>query len=133
MDFLPDLPALSWPATLAVAAALAFVGMFAVLVRTGRWSFRLAVGAAVVLVGALAWLIAADVRDALREFVRSVRGLELIRPWWLVLLAVVPVVVMVARRTLRGLGPFRKWFAISLRALVVALLVVALAEPRVRR
>ena len=61
------------------------------------------------------------------------RGLELVRPWWLALLAVVPVVVLIARRNLRGLGPFRKWFAISLRSLVVVLLAVALAEPRVRR
>src|SRR5439155_12110995 len=110
---------------------LVLVGMLVVLVRSGRWSFRFAVAAGVVLVGSL--LVATDVRDSLRELVRGVRGLELVRPWWLALLAVVPAVVLVARRSLRGLGPFRKWFAISLRSLVVALLVVALAEPRVRR
>jgi uncharacterized membrane protein/secreted protein with Ig-like and vWFA domain len=41
--------------------------------------------------------------------------------------------VLVARKHLRGLGPFRKWFAVALRSLVVALLVLALAEPRVRQ
>lgn len=107
--------------------------MLAVLLLSGRWSFRLASLAGVALVGSLGWMVAADVRDSLREFARSVRGLELVRPWWLLLLLAIPAIVLVARHNLRGLGPFRKWFVISLRSLVVALLVVALAEPRVRQ
>ncbi|MGL6095773.1 MAG: VWA domain-containing protein, partial [Fimbriiglobus sp.] len=51
----------------------------------------------------------------------------------LVLLGFVPWVVFVSRRTLSGLGPVRKWVAVSLRAVIVALLAMALAEPRIRR
>jgi uncharacterized membrane protein len=133
MDFLPDIAEFSTPAWVAVATALALVAMLAVLRLSGRWSFWLAVGVGGTLAGSLGWLYATDARDSARELVRNVRGLELVRPWWLVLLVAVPFVVLVARHNLRGLGPFRKWFAITLRSLVVALLAVALAEPRVRR
>lgn len=67
------------------------------------------------------------------EVLRSFRGLEFVRPEWLVLLVLVPVVVLIARRSLGGLGPTRKWTAITLRALIVASLAMALAEPRIRR
>src|SRR5262245_62204168 len=124
MDFLSDLADLSVPALFALVAGVLLVGMFAVLLRSGRWSFPLALVAVVVLVGSLGWMFAADVRASLRELVRTVRELELVRPWWLVLLVAVPLVVIVARKNLRGLGPFRKWSAITLRSLVVACLVV---------
>ena len=67
------------------------------------------------------------------EAVRALRGLEFVRPWWLLLLVLVPVVFLMSRRSLSGLGPVRKWVAVGLRATIIALLAVALAEPRVRR
>jgi len=121
------------PVALAAGAALSLFGMFAILLGSGRWSFRLALVAGVVLVGSLVAVVATDLRVAGREFVRAVRGLEVVRPWWLVLLVVVPGIALVARKNLRGLGPFRKWFAVSLRSCVVVALIVALAEPRVRQ
>ncbi|MCE9562650.1 MAG: VWA domain-containing protein [Planctomycetes bacterium] len=133
MSFLSDLPTLSLPVALAAGAVLSLFGMFAVLLVSGRWSFRLASISGVLLLGSLGSLIAADVRDSLRTFVRSVQGLEIVRPWWLLLLAVVPFIAIVARKNLRALGRFRKWFAVSLRSLVVVSLVFALAEPRVRQ
>ena len=60
-------------------------------------------------------------------------GLEVVRPAWLGLLLLVPVVVLIGRRTLSGLGPARRQLAVTLRALGVAALALALAEPRVRR
>lgn len=131
MPSFPDLPSISLAAAVAVAAGALLVGMLAVLVRSGRWSFRLAVAAGVALVGSL--VIAADAAGGVRELARTARGPELVRPWWLALLGLVPTVALAARNRLRGLGPFRKWFAVALRSSVVALLVVALAEPRVRQ
>ena len=58
---------------------------------------------------------------------------EFVRPWWLVLLGFVPLVVLMSRRSLSGLGPVRKWLAITARAAGVACLAMALAEPRLRR
>ena len=65
--------------------------------------------------------------------VKSLRGLEFVRPEWLVLLVFVPLVVLISRRSLSGLGPTRKWIAITPAGLVVACLAMALAEPRIRR
>src|SRR4051794_40186233 len=107
------------PAEVAAFAAVLLLGLLAVLRATGWWSFRLGLVVGLVLVGSLGWWIAPDARAGFREAVRATRGLELLHPWWLVLLAVVPGIVLVARRNLRGLGPTRKWLAISLRSLVV--------------
>jgi uncharacterized membrane protein len=60
-------------------------------------------------------------------------GLDFVRPAWLGLLVLVPVVVLIGRRSLSALGPTRRRLAVTLRALGVALLAVALAEPRFRR
>ncbi|MBA4189075.1 MAG: hypothetical protein C0467_13840 [Planctomycetaceae bacterium] len=133
MPEFPDLPAISPPVALAAGAVLSLFGMFLVLLSSGRWSFRLALVAGIVLVGSLVDLVATDARDSLRAFSRGVRSLEVVRPWWLVLLAVVPVITLIARKNLRGLGRFRKWCAVTLRSCVVTLLIVALAEPRVRQ
>lgn len=130
---LPDLPHVSLPVALAAAAALWLVAMLVVLLRTGRWSFRLALAAGVVLIGSLGYLVATDVRDAVRGFVRAVGGFEVTHPWWLLLLLLVPLVPLLARNNLRGLGRSRRRLAVALRSLVVALLAVALAEPRVRQ
>ena len=50
-------------------------------------------------------------------------------PWWLILLPLIlPPLVLVSFRSLSGLGPFRRFLAIGLRASVVTLIVLALAE-----
>src|SRR5579883_3492466 len=110
----------------AVAAAL-------VLVFSNRWSFRAGVAIAGLALLGLGALAETELSSGTAEVVRSLRGLEFVRPWWLVLLGLVPVVVLMARRSLGGLGPVRKWLAIGARALIVALLAMALAEPRIRR
>lgn len=125
---LPDPPHVSPPVALAAAGAAWLVAMLVVLLRTGRWSFRLAVVASVVFVGSLGYLFA----DSVRVAVRAAGGLEVTHPWWLLLLALVPLVPLFAWNNLRGLGRTRKWLAVALRSLTVALLALALAEPRVR-
>jgi len=50
------------------------------------------------------------------------------RPEYLVLLAVLPVLWWLGRRSLAGLGRFRRYTALTLRSLLVLLVVAALAE-----
>ena len=57
----------------------------------------------------------------------------LLSPGWLALLAVLPVVALLSRRSLSGLGPVRKWVAIGLRCLVLALLILAVADLQIVR
>jgi uncharacterized membrane protein len=120
-----------WIFTLAAAGG-AFVATI-VLILSNRWSFIAGIAiAALGLLGA-GGLVEAYFSSGTAEIGRSLRGLEFVRPWWLVLLAFVPVVVLVARQSLGGLGPTRKWTAIAVRSLIVAALALALAEPRIRR
>src|SRR4051794_32610100 len=51
-------------------------------------------------------------------------------PWYLALLAVLPLVWWVSFRSLAGLGPVRRLVAIALRTTVFTLIVSALAEAQ---
>lgn len=50
------------------------------------------------------------------------------QPAWLLLLLTIPVIVLVALRTLRALNPRQRWLAIVLRALVVIVFALVLAR-----
>ncbi len=50
------------------------------------------------------------------------------RPWYLLLLAVLPVLWWFSYRSLAGLGRVRRWVAIALRSLVLTAVICALAE-----
>ncbi len=118
---------------LVLAAAFGFVIAGLVLAFTRAWSFWVGVVlGGVALLGLGGWVVRWLGGGAV-QVVRSLRGLEFVRPEWLVLLVFVPVIVWMSRRSLSGLGPTRKWAAITLRALGVACLAMALAEPRIRR
>jgi uncharacterized membrane protein/Mg-chelatase subunit ChlD len=49
-------------------------------------------------------------------------------PWYLLLLALLPVMWWFGRRSLSGLGPVRKWVVLLLRSAVFTLIVLSLAE-----
>src|SRR5262245_50606678 len=120
----------SWLVALALGG-FALAGIW--LIATKGWSFWVATSlAAVGLLGLGGW-IEAGLGAGFMEVYRSAIGLQFVRPWWLLLLAFVPVVVLMARRSLSGLGPVRKWVAMACRCLRVACLAAALAEPRVKR
>ena len=104
-----------------------------VLAFTRYWSSRFALVLATLLLVAVGGLVGRELNKGIAEVAKAIRWTEFTRPWWLVLLVFVPVVFLISRRSLSGLGSTRKWLAISARALVVACLVMALAEPRVRR
>jgi uncharacterized membrane protein len=126
-----------WRLTFAQGIVLASVfGLLVagiVLAFTRAWSFWIGiVFGGVALVGLGGWVVP-WLASGIMQVVKSLRGLEFVRPEWLVLLVFVPLVVLMSRRSLSGLGTSRKWTAITLRALGVACLALALAEPRIRR
>lgn len=55
------------------------------------------------------------------------------RPWWLLLLLVIPVLWVWSYKSLSGLGPYRRMFALGLRSFVFALFVFALADFQLKQ
>lgn len=133
LSFLPDLPDMPWPAWVGMIATALFVLKLLWLWRTGAWSFRIATTLAALIVGSFGILVLPEAWSGTVAFVRAVRSLEVVKPWWLIGLIAVPLVWFVSRRSLSGLGPWRRRIAIGLRGFLVACLVLALAEPRIRR
>lgn len=133
LDFLPDLPSFSWPIWIGLIAAFLFAVKLLVLWRTSLWSFPIGLGLAALMVLGFGWTLPVQLWTGSVEVVKTVRSLEFVHPAWLILLAAVPWVWIVSRRSLSGLGPVRRWVAIGLRCLLVACLAAALAEPRIRR
>ena len=62
-------------------------------------------------------------------------GIEIafVRPWYLVLLVLLPALWVFSFRSLAGLGRFRRLFALAFRTLVFVLIVLALAEVQMLR
>lgn len=116
-----------------IGLAGAAVAALVVLVSTGRWSWWVGAGLAVVSVLTLgAWSVP-SAQAVVPEVTQSLASVEFVEPFWLFLLGFVPVVIVVASRSLSGLGPVRKVVAVTLRCLLVSALALALAEPRLKR
>jgi len=60
-------------------------------------------------------------------------GLSFDRPAYLLLLAVIPLLWFVGRRSLGALGPWRRALALALRTLVATAIILALADVQFRR
>lgn len=121
------------PGFLAAAAAIGFALAVLALFFARIWSFRLAVGLAAVGLAGVGGLAVRPAGAGVVTVAGAVRHLEFVRPEWLALLGFVPVIVLMSRKSLSGLGPVRKWVAVGARAAGVAVLAMALAEPRVKR
>lgn len=98
-----------------------------------RWSFYSAAFFASLLALGLGGVLETEISSSLAESWRYARGLHFVKPWWLLLLVFIPFVILVAMRSLSGIGSVRKWFAIGARCGIVAALACALAEPRFGR
>jgi Mg-chelatase subunit ChlD len=55
------------------------------------------------------------------------------QPWWLLLLALVPILWIFSFKSLSGLGPYRRLFALTFRTVVFTLLVLALAGIQLQK
>jgi uncharacterized membrane protein len=114
--------------------------MVVTVLLSGAWWAPLAWTAAAGLVLAVGGLWINLTGDLLVEVGRSLRSIEFVHPWWLALLALLPVIVYLAGRSLdwrelrRGrVESWRPWLSVILRCTIVALLALALAEPRLRQ
>src|SRR5687768_12996227 len=128
MERLIPLVAPHWFGLLLLGVAVA-LGLALLLARQrGKtWSLPLLLPAAGL---ALLGLGAAGVPAAgagLVEAGRLLVSLEPTRPWWLLLLLLIPVIIRLSYRSLAGLGPVRRWLAIGLRCSLILFLTLALA------
>jgi len=119
-------------AGLAISGTLLLLAVL-FLLAFRRWSRLFASSVFALAILCLGGLIGRPIGSGIVEVGRSIGWLQFLQPWWLLLLVFVPAVIQISRRSLSGLGTSRKWAAIIFRSLVVACLVFALAEPRVRR
>jgi Mg-chelatase subunit ChlD/uncharacterized membrane protein len=122
--------------------ALAFVFcMLLVLILSGMWSRWLAYGVGALFMFALGGVALPTTSRGLVDTARSVRTLEFVDPWWLLLLPCVPVVWVLAWRSLdvrevirrKRIESVRPWLAVFLRTALIVFLTLALAEPRIRQ
>ena len=115
-----------------VSAGGLVIALFALLIFR-VWSFTLATILAGLLLLGIGGLTLRPTGLLLADAVRSISSVQFVSPVWLLALLVVPLIPLISRRSLSGLGTTRKWAAIGLRALGVTLLALALGEPRLRR
>ncbi len=113
--------------------AVLLLAQISYLAISTRWYRYAAMASAVALALGLGAWASVPLGADLAELAKTVRSLELVEPLWLLLLAVIPVIVLMSFRSLAGLGPVRRWVVIGLRSLVVAMLILALAEVRLKR
>jgi Mg-chelatase subunit ChlD/uncharacterized membrane protein len=121
-----------WGAWVAAAASSTFFVMFVVVVLTGAWYRPLAYAVAGVLALGLGGLVSLPAGEGLLTAGKTLASLEPAHPWWLLLLLLVPLVFWFSYRSLAGLGPVRRWVALGLRCLLITLVVLALAELRIK-
>jgi hypothetical protein len=110
------------------AGAVPVVVLVALLLMVGFWNRWLALLAPVpVLLGA-GGLLLGDSEHAVADLAQTVSEMRIRSPFWLLLLAVIPLVVLMGARRLNR-QEWRPWVALGLRVLGIAVLALALAEP----
>jgi hypothetical protein len=104
-----------------------------IVVLTGFWLPSLAyVTSVILLFGIGAWAVP-PATSALVDAAKFLASIEVLEPWWLLLLLLLPFIFWLSFNSLSGLGPVRRWLVIGLRCLVIALVVLALAEAHARK
>jgi uncharacterized membrane protein len=85
----------------ALAALGVLLAMFLVLLLTGAWWAPLAAVAAAAIVLGLGGLVETATGAWLVEAFKLLRGVEFLRPWWLLLLGLVPLLILFSLRHVR--------------------------------
>lgn len=131
-------PAWAWWGGIGASAVL--LVLVIALLLTGAWWPPVAWLVAVCLLLAAGGLWVNSAGTSLAESGRALLSVEFVHPEWLALLLLLPLIVWLAgrgldwRRLWRGrVESWRPWVAVLLRCAIVTLLVLALAEPRLRR
>jgi uncharacterized membrane protein len=122
----------SWGLGIGLGALAVLFAMVLIVVVTSRWWALLGFAAGALAFWGLGGATTQAISQGLIEAGRTVTRLEAMQPWWLLGLGLVPIVIALSFRSLAGLGPVRRWVAIGLRCLGIILLVLALAEVRIR-
>ncbi len=107
--------------------------MLLVAIVTGQWSADLGCGVGAVLLFFLGALLVRPVANRLQDAGLFLLSLQPLEPVWLLLLLLVPALIWFSFRNLSGLGPVRRYVALTLRALLIVFLALALAETHARR
>lgn len=115
------------------ASLLALYGLVVLVLAFRVWNRYLAGIAGFVAMLGFGGVVGRPITEFIVEASKSVLWTRFVSPWWLFLLLTAPLVYLIGRKSLSGLGPVRRWVAITARTLVVLLIALALAEPRVRR
>jgi uncharacterized membrane protein len=126
------LPAVAALAVAAGAVAILVV-LFVVLLLSGWWSEKAGWACAALFALGAGGLVARPAQEGLEEGAKLIAAMEVLQPWWLMGLLLIPLLVLFSYRSLAGLGPIRRWVALGLRCLIVLLLILALAETRLHR
>ncbi|MBV9123271.1 MAG: hypothetical protein JO112_07940, partial [Planctomycetes bacterium] len=82
-----------WAGWLVGSALAALFVMLVVVVLTGHWSARLGFTMGGLLLFGLGGLCEQAVSQGLAEGVRTLARLEVVQPWWLLLLGLIPVII----------------------------------------
>jgi uncharacterized membrane protein len=110
----------------------ALVALFAILLLTHRWWLWAAILAWFIILLGVGARLTGPLGLRFVTALETIRNIEVMQPAWLVLLLLVPLIVYLSSRSLSGLGTARRRLAILLRCALIVLLVLALAEARLR-
>jgi hypothetical protein len=113
---------------LLVVGAGLIVVVAALLLMIGFWNRYLALLAPVPLLLGLGGFLLGQSEYAVADLAQTITEMRIKSPWWLLLLAVIPFVVLLGARRLNR-QEVRPWLALGLRVLGIAALALALAEP----
>lgn len=116
-----------------LAALLVMYGLTLLVLCVRVWNPYLSAVVGCVALAGFGGLVGRPTGEFLFEAVKSAIFTRFVSPWWLIALVLAPLVYVIGRKSLSGLGPVRRWVAIGARTLVVVLIALALAEPRVQR
>jgi hypothetical protein len=126
---------------LCVTALVLIFCLVLVLILSGFWSRWLGYPVFALFAFALGGVAMPTTSQGIADTAHSVRTLEFVEPWWLLVLLAIPVTWALAWRSLdleevlrrRRVESFRPWAAVLLRTALVVFLALALAEPRVKQ
>ncbi|MSU76931.1 MAG: VWA domain-containing protein [Gemmataceae bacterium] len=118
---------------IAIGAGSILLLLLVAVVINGFWNVYLGYGLACVLFFGLGAVLGNLLQENLREVWILLTSLRVQSPWWLMLLAAIPLLIWTSWRALIGLGNTRRWLVLVFRSALILFVVLALAEVFARR